>query len=48
MSEEEAPTDIDLLLLNDIKEENNGTDYNISDNELKLMPDFSSLNDTVL
>jgi len=48
ISEEDAPTDIDLLLLNDIEAEEECNDYSISDDELKLMTDFSSLTDKVL
>ena len=47
-SEEEAPTDIDHLLLNDVEDERAGNDYTISDDELKIMADFTALNDTVL
>jgi len=49
LSEEETPTDIDQLAMNDIEEDPTGEkDYNLSDDELKTMPDFSTLSSTVL
>jgi len=49
LSEEETPTDIDQLAMNDIEEDPTGEkDYNLSDEELKTMPDFSTLSSTVL
>jgi len=48
ISEEEAPTDIDQLLIDDIEEESTGQDYSIADEELKLLSNFSSLSDTIL
>jgi len=49
-SEEEALTDIDQLNMNDIDEERVGgqKNYEIADEELKLMPDFAALGDTIL
>jgi len=48
MSEEEAPTDIEQLAMNDISEEGVGNDYSISDQELKTMTDFAVFSDSVL
>jgi len=49
LSEEEAPTDIEQLSINDIEEEEgSGRDYNISDEELKIMPSFATFSDQLL
>jgi len=47
-SEEEAPTDTDQLAINDINEEEDGRDYRISDQELKLMASFAPFSDPLL
>jgi len=48
ISEEEAPTDIDQLVIDDICEEVDERNYNLSDEELKTMPDFAIFSDSAL